>query len=91
MTPKLLSNLTSSLSMVIMASITRELLLSQIFDFIIRASLSEVSSEAEIPFSFSLNELPIIMKAHLLLVVFGRSLLPTVVYRLIAVLESIIV
>ena len=91
MTPKLLSNLTSSLSMVIMASITRELLLSQIFDFIIRASFSEVSSEAEIPFSFSLNELPIIMKAHLLLVVFGRSLLPTVVYRLIAVLESIIV
>ena len=91
MTPELLSNLTSSLSMVIMASITRELLLSHIFDFIIRASFSEVSSEAEIPFSFSLNELPIIVKAHLLLVVFGRSLLPTVVYRLIAVLESIIV
>ena len=91
MGPEFFSHLTSSLSIVAMANITRELLLSQIFYFIIRASFSEVSPEAKIPLSFSLNELSIVMKAHLLLVFFRRGFLSTVVYRLIAVLESIFI
>ena len=91
MSPEFFSHLTSSLSIVHMANVTRELLLSQIFNFIIRASFSEVSPEAEIPLSFSLNELSIVMEGHLLLVFFGRGFLSTVVYRLIAVLESIFI
>ena len=68
MTLELLFQISGWLSILVLAGISGKLLLPHIPHFIVRASLSQVSPESKIPFTYHVYHLlPIVLKVYLLL------------------------